>query len=138
MNIAITIRNNVSKLITLSPVDSQAKFAALCNIGQKTINKLFISDMDVPSTRTLVAIAEKNNAAPWMLLVESFPFQKIRGKPIKSISPRGFELLQAFENSSEETKNSVMAHIAFSLQTVDGNTSEAKAVMETKAEYKID
>lgn len=136
MDIILAIRKNVSKVITRSGQTSQAKFAEHCGLAQATINKIFNSDTEIPTTKTILTIAERNGAAPWMLLMNNFPFQATGKKPIREISAEGYRLLDAFEHSSNQTKEAILSQMAFFVQNNEKNEKEAAALMEARAAYK--
>ena len=137
MDISHTIRKNISNLIRRSGAASQNAFAAFSGLPQRTINKVFIDENEIPTTKTLMKIAAKNNVETWMLLVKNFPLDSVHGKPLEEISAQGYQLLAAFEKSDTETKKAILTQMAFMLQNNENRQSESLRLMEAKADYKV-
>lgn len=135
MKISEIIRNNVATLMDIKKAPSQSAFARHCGVAQKTINKMFTNENEIPSTTTVESVATKNGAAAWMLLLSDFPWEAIQGKPITKISADGYRLLQAFERSSSVTKAALLTHMAFLLQMQEGKNAEAEVIMEEQKKY---
>lgn len=135
MSLAKTIRNNISQLIERSGTGSQNGFAKHCGLPQRTINKVFLNDAELPTTKTLIAIAERNGVEAWMMLVRDFPWDAVGHEKMDHISSQGYLLLKAFERSTPDTKKAILSQMAFLLKNDENKERESMQLMESKAQY---
>lgn len=122
----------------LTPTEVARKSKGM--VTQSTLSKLLsYPEESNPTLKTLIGVSNATGTQPWMFLLEDFPFESVKQiKPIKKISKEGYILLKAFEESSSETKLTILKQIGYMLDNYDDNKTSAMFVKETAKEYTIE
>jgi len=97
------------------------------HVDHGTISKL-LSDYALPNptTKIITGLANSFKVAPWMLMIENFPFDSLGNRqPLTQISTSGYMLLELYESASEEKRKSLLDYVAYQLRA------------DPKAEHKI-
>lgn len=136
MNIAIVIRDNVTKLMLLRGIKSQTQFAKTVGVAQRTINKLYLPEITPPSLSTINSIAESLKIEPWMLLVPNFPWEKVSGSNVKTISAHGYTLIRNYEHASAATQQALLMQMAWLLENNENNSRGSDQIKEASQQFK--
>lgn len=136
MNIAVVIRDNVTRLMEQRGFKSQTQFAKAVGVAQRTINKLYLPDATPPSLVTVVAISDGLKLEPWMLLVPDFPWDKLTRENVKTITPHGYTLIKNYEFSGPSTQQAILMQMAWLLENNEKNSKGSDQVKEATMQFK--
>ena len=127
------IRNNLVNAMQRDGIPSGNALAKLASIDQKTVTSILSKDAAPnPTLKVITALSKALRLEPWMLLVPNMPLDKVSSKRLKTISSRGYRLLQIFDESPEHTQASILDFAAYNLKS---NAKATSKVGEIRAEY---
>lgn len=128
------VSDNVLRLFSKSGIKSQTELAKKSGVSQKTIN--FLLDKETisnPTATVLDRLAKTLKVKPWMLLIKDFPFDQVKGKPLKAISGPTYVVANAMEQESQTVQILMMEAASHVLMRVD--KKQSLAIKEAQANY---
>lgn len=104
-------------------------------VDQGTISKLLATDtLPNPTMKVITGIASAFNIAPWMLLVESFPFHLVGSKPLKTVSDDSYILLRLYEDATPELRRSILDYVSYQVR---GDKKTEDRIKEAASKYTL-
>lgn len=131
------IRGNIANLMGLRNISSMYALSVQAKVADKTVSNLMADDViSNPTVKVLTSLARVLRVEPWMLLVEDFPFEQIKGKPLKQIHGPAYVVADAMEHETHVVQLLMMEAVSHALRGIDPKRSNY--IKEEQASYLID
>ncbi len=108
----------------LRKIPSGNSLSRAAGVDQKTISNLLADNtLPNPTTKVIQKIAKALKVEAWMLLVPGFPFEKMTEKPLKTLSPISYNLLEHMEAEPDAIKLMILHAASHALCQLDDKRS---------------
>lgn len=132
-----TIRANIARLIKLREFSSLTKLAQAAGLDPKTVTGLMAKDaLPNPTAKNLYKIAKALKVETWMLMIEDFPFDQVKGKALKTMSGPTYVIANAMEHEEDGVKLLMMESASQTLRGIDDRRS--LSIKKAQASYLSD
>lgn len=130
------IRGNISVLIKLRGVPSLTKLAQSAGLDPKTVTGLMAEDsLPNPTAKNLSKLAKALGVKVWMLMIEDFPFDHIKDRPLRKMRGPAYVVADAMEHEPENIQLLIMEAVSHVLRGIDPKWSNH--IKDIQADYLV-
>jgi len=128
------IRRNIAHLMGIREIPSMNALSKQAKLADKTVSNLMADDViSNPTIKVVVSIAKVLKVEPWMLMIDDFPFDKVKGRPLRTMSGPTYVIADAMEHESKTTQLLMMESASQTLRGIDNKYS--KLIKDAQANY---
>lgn len=128
------IRHNTTTLIGLRGFESLHAFCKKAKMDYKTVANLLADDfISNPTVKVVHKLAKALSVEPWMLMVRDFPFDQIKGHPLRTMSGPTYIVANAMEHEEKNVQLLMMESASQTLRGIDDKRSAQ--IKDAQASY---
>ena len=128
------IRHNTTNLISTGDFESLHAFCKKANMDYKTVANLLADDfISNPTVRIVYKLSKALGVEPWMLMIKDFPFDQVKGRPLKTMSGPTYIIANAMEHADHNVQLLMMESASQTLRGI--NDKHSQKIKKAQASY---